>query len=78
VPTGCEACSGLGYKSRTGIYEVIEVDEKLSTMIHDGDSEHHLELHARKATPGIRDDGMRRVLMGDTSLEEVLRVTMER
>jgi general secretion pathway protein E len=53
------------------------VDEKMRNMIHDGDSEHRMELHARTRTPGIRDDGMRRVIKGETSLEEVLRVTRE-
>ena len=74
---GCKACSFLGYKGRSGLYEVIEVDETLRTMIHDGDSEQRMELHARTRTPGIRDDGMRSVLKGKTSLEEVVRVTRE-
>ena len=44
-------------------------------MIHDGSGEHDLEARARSQGPGIADDGMRRVLSGETSLEEVLRVT---
>ncbi len=74
-PVGCEVCNYLGYSGRTGIYEVISVDEKMRTMIHDGTGEHQLEAYARTLTPGIRQDGLRRVLDGDTSLEEVLRVT---
>jgi len=46
-------------------------------MIHDGVSEQELEKYARTKTPGIRDDGRRRVLSGDTTIEEVLRVTRE-
>ncbi len=46
-------------------------------MIHDGSSESALESHARKNTPGILDDGIHKVLMGDTSLEEVLRVAQK-
>ena len=46
-------------------------------MIHDGVSEHEIERHARKFTPSIRDDGRARVLRGETTLEEVLRVTRE-
>lgn len=74
-PQGCESCNYLGYQGRTGIYEVIAVDDKMRTMIHDGSSEHQLEAYARTMTPGIRQDGLRRVLSGDTSIEEVLRVT---
>ena len=44
-------------------------------MIHDGAGEHELEALARQRTPSIREDGIRRVLAGKTSLEEVLRVT---
>ena len=76
-PQGCETCNHLGYRGRTGIYEVIEVDDELRNMIHEGAGEHQLEQFARTRTPGIRHDGMRRVLSGDTSLEEVMRVTQE-
>jgi len=64
-----------GFRGRTGIYEVIAVDDEMRTMIHDGASEQQLERHARTMTPSIRDDGRRRVLDGVTTLEEVLRVT---
>lgn len=76
-PVGCEHCKYLGYKGRTGIYEIIEVDDTMRSMIHDGESEQRSETYARKFTPSIRMDGMRRILAGDTSLEEVLRVTRE-
>jgi general secretion pathway protein E len=74
---GCETCAHLGYRGRTGIYEVIEIDDELRNMIHDGAGEHAMEAQARHHSTSIRDDGMRRVLAGDTSLEEVLRVTTE-
>ncbi len=66
---------GNGYRGRTGIYELIAVDDKMRTMIHDGVSEQELERYARTRGPSIRDDGNRRVLAGTTTLEEVLRVT---
>ncbi|MEQ8206277.1 MAG: type II secretion system ATPase GspE [Woeseia sp.] len=69
------ADGSAGYHGRTGIYEVIGVDDAMRTMIHDGASEQQLEKHARTMTPSIRDDGRRRVLDGETTLEEVLRVT---
>ena len=68
---------GTGYKGRTGIYELAMVDEAMRTLIHDGAGEQELERHARRSTPSIRDDGRRRILAGDTTLEEVLRVTRE-
>ena len=74
---GCEHCNQMGYRGRTGIYELISVDETLRNMIHDGSSEHAMESYARQHSNGIRHDGFRRVLAGETSLEEVLRVTNE-
>jgi len=72
---GCESCSFSGYRGRTGIYELIEVDDNLRLMIHEGASEQVMLAEARKHYPGIQEDGRRRILAGDTSLEEVLRVT---
>jgi len=66
-----------GFTGRTGIYELISVDDEMRAMIHNGVSEQNLERHARKTTPGIRADGRRRVLAGDTTVEELLRVTRE-
>jgi general secretion pathway protein E len=63
------------YEGRTGIYELITVDERMRTMIHDGAGEHQLEAYARKHGPSIRQDGIRKVLEGITTLEEVVRVT---
>jgi general secretion pathway protein E len=63
------------YQGRTGIYELITVDSTMRTMIHDGAGEHELERYARQRGPSIRDDGVRKVLAGATTLEEVLRVT---
>ncbi len=71
------ARSGAGYRGRTGIYELIMVDDAMRTMIHDGASEQELERHARLSTPSIRDDGLAKVLRGETTIEEVLRVTRE-
>jgi general secretion pathway protein E len=68
---------GAGYKGRTGIYELVLIDDAMRTLIHDGAAESELERHARLATPSIRDDGRRKVLSGETTLEEVLRVTRE-
>ena len=66
-----------GYRGRSGVYELIVVDDAMRTMIHDGVSEQELERHARLTTPSIRDDGVARILRGETTIEEVLRVTRE-
>ena len=65
----------MAIAGRTGIYELVEVDDTMRTMIHDGAAEHELERYARTLTPSIRDDGMQKVLAGTTTLEEVVRVT---
>ena len=67
--------NGNGYHGRCGIYEVVPIDDAMRTMIHDGASEHELEKYARTQTMGIRDDGLRKVADGTSTLEEVLRVT---
>jgi len=64
-----------GYQGRTGIYELVKVDSTMQTMIHDGAGEHELERYARTLTPSIREDGIRKILAGVTTVEEVVRVT---
>ncbi len=75
---GCEHCNQLGYRGRAGIYELIMVDNTLRSMIHDGAGEQEMEAHIRLSRPGIFTDGLRRILLGETSMEEVLRVTQEK
>jgi len=72
---GCEKCSNTGYRGRTGIYELVLVDDKVRGYIHDGASEQEIEKYARTRTAGIRHDGFRKVYEGSTTLEEVVRVT---
>ncbi len=78
APVGCPACNHTGYRGRTGIYELLQLDEGLRRMIHDHAPEAALQEHARRqGMTTLRDDGMRWVEAGRTSLEEVLRVTRE-
>jgi len=79
APTLYKAGSGgnRGFAGRTGIYELIALDDKMREMIHEGVSEQDLERHARKTSPSIRADGRRLVILGTTTLDEVLRVTRE-
>jgi len=72
---GCEKCNQLGYRGRTGIYELVAINDVMRELIHEGSGEQELERVARETSTGIRQDGWRRVLEGMTSIEEVLRVT---
>ncbi len=74
-PTIFKARDDGSFTGRTGIYELVAVDGRMRTMIHDGAAEHELESYARERGPSIREDGMRKVLAGVTTLEEVLRAT---
>ncbi len=74
---GCSECNHLGYLGRSGIYELVLVDEEMQRMIHDGAGEHELNAVARKKTKSIRSDGIAKILQGITSIEEVMRVTRE-
>ena len=74
---GCESCSNTGYRGRTGIYELVMVDERLRTLIHDQASEAHLLQHVRPDNPSLAADGHRKVCAGLTTLDEVLRVTVD-
>ena len=73
---GCGACNFTGYKGRTGIYELMDVDDELRKLIHDTAPERELREHAvRRGMARLREDGLRWVREGATSLDEVLRVT---
>lgn len=74
---GCDRCGQTGFHGRTGIYEIIAIDEKLRAMIHSKQSEVSMEAHARLSTKNMRQDGFRKILSGETTIAEVLRVTAE-
>jgi len=72
---GCERCKYTGYRGRTGIYEMIEIDDAMRQMIYESANEQDILKVARQHYPGIESDGRRRILAGETSIEEVMRVT---
>jgi len=77
-PVGCPQCSGTGYKGRTGVYELMVVDENVQTLVHNRASEQDLAAAARAAgLRSMREDGDRLVEQGLTSAEEVIRVTRD-
>lgn len=73
---GCEQCQ-QGYRGRIGIYELISITPALSMLIHQGASEQSLTDEARKMSRSLFQDGRQRVIDGQTSLDELLRVTRE-
>lgn len=74
-PDGCEKCHNTGYKGRAGIFELIEVDGEVSSLIHECAGEQEILQVVRRHTPSIEDSAKQLVLAGDTSLEEALRIT---
>jgi general secretion pathway protein E len=77
-PVGCAACGQTGYRGRTGIYEFLPVDDHLRSMIHAHESEQNMRDYAQQhGMLNLRDDGLRWVVSGETSLEEVIRVTRD-
>lgn len=76
-PEGCDACRGGGYKGRMGIFEVFKVDDEVRHLINQDLTSPQLRRRARElGMRTLREDGIRKVLAGITSAEEVLRVTM--
>jgi general secretion pathway protein E len=75
---GCERCNNQGYVGRSAIYEIVPITEPLRRSIHNKADELDLESIARQSTRSIQHDGLIKVLHGKTTLEEVLRATIER
>lgn len=76
-PMGCERCHDQGYRGRLAIHELLLVNDTVRKAIHQGDSEQNIELLAGEQRTSLRQDGIRKMLAGETSLEEVLRATGE-
>jgi general secretion pathway protein E len=73
---GCDTCGHTGYQGRTGIFELLQVDDNMRALIHNRSAE--AEVRSAALTGGMelmRGDGERLVKSGITSLEEVVRVT---
>jgi general secretion pathway protein E len=77
-PVGCEHCGSTGYKGRTGVYELMVVNDAVQTLIHGRASEHDIiDAAVANGMRSMREDGERLVAEGVTSLEEVVRVTRD-
>ena len=76
-PVGCEACRHLGYRGRMGIFELFLVDDEVRFMVNEKASTIQLRKRARElGMRTLREDGVRKVLSGMTSAEEVISTTM--
>jgi type IV pilus assembly protein PilB len=74
---GCDRCAG-GYKGRVGIYEVMPISEDMGRLIMSGANAIELADQARiEGVRNLRESGLRKVLQGSTSLEEINRVTKD-
>ena len=72
---GCGECGGTGYRGRADIFELFQVSETTRGLIHDGAGDQALAAAAGQAARSLFADGRTRVLQGDTTVEELLRVT---
>ena len=76
--TGCRECRGTGYKGRNGVFEIMPLTDEIRTMILNRASSGEVRKVAiAQGMHSLRDDGLRLVLEGRTTLEEVLRVTKD-
>ena len=76
-PIGCNLCGQSGYRGRTGIHELVEIDEPLQRIIHDEAPQYELEKKVFSTTQTLQQSGLDKVLNGSTSFDELLRVTHE-
>jgi len=74
---GCPQCFGHGYKGRGGIFEIVPLDGAMQQLIHVGAGDIDLERQARLSTPSIQQSALAKVLAGDTSLDEAIRITLK-
>jgi general secretion pathway protein E len=71
----CQQCGGTGYFGRTGIYELLVLTEAMRDMIRENPSINKIKAEARKGGMiYLQEDGLRQVIQGRTSIEELLRV----
>jgi type IV pilus assembly protein PilB len=74
---GCDKCNNLGFKGRTGLYELLILNDDLRDMVSRGASTDQVRAHSRKqGTPGLRDSGIKALFAGTTTLDEVVRETI--
>ncbi len=75
---GCPECKGTGYRGRTAIHEILNVDDEVRTLVMQrADAAALRRLATGRGMPTLRDDGASKVREGVTTVEEILRVTQD-
>jgi general secretion pathway protein E len=78
-PVGCDRCGGNGYRGRLGVFEILEVSEKVSRLIGKGTDDIDIERQAREeGMTTMIEDGVAKCRAGLTSVDEILRVIASR
>ena len=76
VGAGCEKCFQTGFRGRTGIYELMMIDEQIRELIYKRESAGRIKKTAlEQGLRTLRMDGARKAMAGVTTISEVLRVT---
>ncbi len=76
IGTGCDKCFQTGYRGRTGIYEILMINEEIQEMVYRRDTAGSIKKNALGAgMQTLRMDGARKAILGATTISEVLRVT---
>jgi len=74
---GCKKCGGIGYKGRMGVHEVLTMSEELERLtVERVSSELLAKMSVAEGMLTLRDDGFAKVRLGQTSIEEILRVVV--
>ena len=76
LPRGCDKCMRTGYRGRTGIFEVVELDDDLRELVKaKAPARAYREIYVQRKIPSLRRAGLLKILAGVTTVDEVLRVT---
>ena len=76
-PVGCDKCT-KGYKGRVGIYQVMPISESMNRIILEGGNVMQINEQAnREGIADLRASGLKKVMSGITSLEEIDRITRD-
>ncbi len=77
-PLGCAVCNKTGFVGRSGVYELLTVNDEIRALVHQGGNEQEIRRVATQTgMKSMREDGQRWVTSGATSLDEVIRVTRD-
>lgn len=73
---GCDKCGHTGYKGRVGIYEILKITKSIRDLINKGATEEDIKFMSRNlGMISMREDATNKVINGETTIEEMLRVT---